>query len=208
MDDIETTESPLITIWEAPRATIRRIVDTDPRHLVTLLFFLGGLRSGIDVALERAATTDVPLALVALLCLVTGLVAIPTAYLSAWYVRWVATWFGGVASRAEAAAAIAWATVPSLAGTAVLFVARLALFGTEIFRSDQPAAAAASPLLTTTLRLAPIVFMLWSGTVAIVCFAEVNRFSVTRAVLAHATAVLLAVAVVGLPIAVAIVVLS
>ena len=192
MDDVETAESPFITIWESPRATIRRIVDADPRRLVPLLFFAGGVRSGMTIPIPASISPEMFPLVLALVCVGAGVIAIPMSYGSAWYLRWIGSWFGGIASRAEVRASIAWAAVPSIVGTALLLGIRLALYGTEIFRDEQPTVDAASPLLTTSLSLAPLIFAVWSGVASIVCFAEVNRFSTTRAVVAHATAAVLA----------------
>ena len=199
MNDAEPAESPFITIWEAPRATIRRIVDADPRRLVPFLFFAGGVRSGMTVSIPPTVSDDMLPLVLALVCIVAGVLAIPTSYLSARYLRWIGSWFGGIASRAEVAASIAWAAVPSIVGTALLLAVRVSLYGAEIFRDEQPTVEAGSTLLTTSLRLAPLIFALWSGVASIVCFAEVNRFSTTRAVFAHLTAAVIALVVVALP---------
>jgi hypothetical protein len=197
VDDAETLESPFITIWESPRATIRRIVDADSRLHVTTLFFAQGFVGAIESALEHVGAAEETLVATAVRMVVTLVVVVPMSYLSAWYLRWIATWFGGQASRQEVAASVAWSTVPSIVGTAATIATRLALFGLAGFKDEVSAALAGGSLLSTTLSLAPILFAIWSGYLSILCLAEVNRFSMARAVGTHLTALLIALILVA-----------
>src|SRR5262249_42194986 len=114
-------ESPFITIWDAPRETIRRIVDRDPRFLVNPLFFAAAAVGTLDVLAELAQRFPIPPLMVPLACAVTGLIAIPLGHMNAWYKRFVARLFGGQATQQEAAAVAAWATVPTVIGHAALW---------------------------------------------------------------------------------------
>ncbi len=194
-------ESPFVTIWEAPRATIRRIVDSDPRLHVNLLFFGGGV-VGMLSALRSHATFDIPPLFAAGGCILLGLLSVPFSHMGAWYMRSIGGWLGGTASRQEVAAAFAWAGVPTVVGGLALWVLQFALFGTELLSPERPTIDAASPLLLMTLRLAALLLGVWTSTASLLCFAEVNRFSVLRSLTTWIVSVLVVVLAIGLPVGV------
>ncbi len=175
-------ESPLISIWEAPRETIRQIVSRDPSYGVTALFFAAGAVGALDGLAQIGERFTLPLMAVPVLCLLTGLVAIPLGHLSAWYKRLIGRLFGGQATQREVVAVAAWATVPTIVGHAALWVIRFALYGTEILQPEHPTIDASPRIVQLSLGLAATGFSVWSIYVSIVGFAEVNRFSVARSV--------------------------
>src|SRR5262249_44221545 len=88
----EPAESPFVTIWESPRATIRRVVATNPRRWVNALFFASGFvgtLASVPTALEERFEIEVPLVWLVALALGAGLMTILSGYLNAWYKRWV-----------------------------------------------------------------------------------------------------------------------
>jgi Yip1 domain len=177
-------ESPLISIWDAPRATIRQIVDRDPRRWVNSLFFAAGVIATLNgfTAAAEFFPVPIPLAGVPILCAMTGIVAIPVRHLGAWYKRLIGRLLGGQATQREVVAVAAWATVPTIVGHGALWIVRFALYGTEVLLPEHPTIDASSGLVQLSFGLAATLFSLWSGYVSIVGFAEVNRFSVARSV--------------------------
>jgi hypothetical protein len=96
-------ESPFITIWEAPRETIRWVVATDPRRWVVALFFLSGFvgtLSSLPTTLEQQLELEVPVPVIFAGAAMLGLLAIMSGILNAWFKRWVGSLLGGDASRA------------------------------------------------------------------------------------------------------------
>jgi hypothetical protein len=175
-------ESPFVTIWETPRATIRRVVATDPRRRVNALFFAAGAvgtLSGLAGASDRIVLP--PLA-IALACLGVGALNLPIGHMNAWYKRWVGGLLGGTASRAAVVAVGAWATLPVIVGHGGLCLLQIALYGMEPFSAEHPTMDAASPLLRTTITLGRVLFTGWSAIVSISGFAEVNGFSIVRSI--------------------------
>jgi hypothetical protein len=176
-------ESPFVTIWEAPRATIRRVVATDPRRRVNALFFAAGAvgtLSGFAGSSDRIGV--VPPFVIALVCLGIGVLNLPMGRMNAWYKRWVGGLLGGNASRDAVVAVGAWATVPVIVGHAGLCLLQIALYGMEPFSAEHPTMDAASPLLQTTITLGRVLFTGWSGLVSVLGFAEVNGFSIARSI--------------------------
>jgi hypothetical protein len=175
-------ESPLIRIWEAPRETIRQIVSRDPRRGVTTLFFAAGAIGALDGLAQLGERFTLPLVAVPVVCVLTGIVAIPFGHMGAWYKRLVGRWLGGQATQPEVVAVAAWATVPTIVGHAALWLVRFALYGTEILQTNHPTIDASPRIVQLSLGLAATGFSLWSVYVSVVGFAEVNRFSVARSV--------------------------
>jgi len=182
-------ESPFVTIWEAPRATIRRIVDTDPRFHVNGLFFCSGVIGALEGIATWAQRFELPLVAIPIGCLLLGAITVPTGHANAWYKRWVGGLLGGTASRQEVAAVNAWATVPVIVGHTGLWIIQGALYGREIYSPVHPTIDAASTLVRVTFALAAGLFTLWAAVVVVAGFAEVNRFSIARSIAASIIAV-------------------
>ena len=81
-------ESPFLTIWTRPRATIRAIVDTNPFLHVALLAMVGGVVQTVDRAVQRNAgdTLSLPaiLGLAVLFGPIGGLIGL---FVGGWFVR-------------------------------------------------------------------------------------------------------------------------
>ena len=180
--DPAVRESPFVTIWEEPRATIRTLVATDPRRHVNALFFT----SGVVGALTSIPSSFSQLALapvwVVAIAFGVGLVSVPISHLNAWYRCWVGRLLGGVASRTAVATVAAWSSVPLIVGHGVLLLAQMALYGTEPLRAEHPTMDAAPALLQISFSLASALFTLWGLVASIVGFAEVNGFSIWRSI--------------------------
>jgi len=175
-------ESPFVTIWEAPRATIRRVVATDPHRRVNALFFAAGAVGTLSGFASSSDRLALPPFAIALVCLGVGLLNLPMGRLNAWYKRWVGGLLGGNASRDAVVAVGAWATVPVSAGHGGLCLLQIALYGMEPFSAEHPTMDAASPLLRTSITLGRVLFTGWSAIVSISGFAEVNGFSIARSI--------------------------
>jgi hypothetical protein len=177
-----TDESPFITIWDAPRETVRRVVARDPRRHVNLLFFAAGAVATLDGVAQLSDQVPMPPLALPILCALTGLFSIPLAHLGAWYKRLVGRLLGGQASQREVVAVAAWSSVPTVVGHAVLWGVRLAVYGTAVLEPGHTDVADAPSLTERSLALAAMLFTFWSFYVSIVGFAEVNRFSIARSV--------------------------
>jgi len=194
-------ESPLVTIWDSPRATIRRIVDTNPRRGVNLLFFAAGAVSGLHAVAGQLDDFRLPWVAATAASVLFGFLYVPVGHLNALYRRWFASLLGGSATRIEIAASSAWSAVPIVLGHGAIWLVEFGLYGAEVLAAERPTMDAASPLLRTTLQLGTALFTLWSMTISVVGFAEVNRFSVLRAVATSVLASGLVAAIAGLAIA-------
>lgn len=176
-------DSPFVTIWEAPRATIRRLVATDPRRHVNALFFAAGVvgtLAGVARSADQLPTP--PLAILPLAALALGALNVPFGHLNALYKRWVGGLLGGTASRAAVATVGAWSTVPMTMGHGALLILQVLLYGAEPFGRERPTMDDAAPLVGLSIQLASAACTIWTVAVSVVGFAEVNGFSVWRSI--------------------------
>jgi hypothetical protein len=129
---------PFKTIWTSPRKTIRRIVATDPTLHVILLACLAGIGSVLDRASMRSQGDKVSVEMILGIAIFVGpLGGLFSLWMFSHLIRISGTWIGGVAPRAHLKAAMAWASVPSIAGLP-LWIVSFALMGSELFTSETP----------------------------------------------------------------------
>lgn len=125
---------PWLTIWSAPRKTIRAIVDSDPTRHVLLLAAIAGVagalnRSSNDNGIGNILPTWGVVLVVVVLGPLGGLLSL---YVGGAILRWIGSRLGGRASSEEVRAAIAWSALPRIA-VLVLWLPYLTLYGTEVF---------------------------------------------------------------------------
>ena len=170
----EVIGHPWATIWTRPRATIRRIVDTDVRNQVTFIAIL----SGALIWLERRWSSPSPAPafpmLVVTAVIVGAILGVIELYINGALLKWAGSALGGVASYAEVRAALAWSRVPVIVAVAIGVLA--ILIGT-----DGPMLGGEASGSSTTLVMLHGALVLWGFIVMLKCVGEVHRFSVWRA---------------------------
>ena len=148
--------NPWLTIWTRPRATIRHIVNVDPKRDVLLLGSLMGISSLLpSFLLSGVATSQIAVWVVVSLFVgpIFGLIALA---INSEFMRYAGKWVGGKATREETKAALAWTYVPIIANMA--FSLPMAFFGLPIL-----------------MPLPQSVLGFWSGIISIRALAEVHR---------------------------------
>ena len=169
----------LVTIWYRPRATIRQIVNTDPRRFVLGIAWLTGAL-GVLNSQVMLATIDLPprvphlprlgsigIAIAAFIC---GALGVAILYGFGALFRWAGYILGGTATAVEVRAALAWAQVPGLYLAVVMIFA--AAFG--LYAPLATAAAFPAGLIRS-------IFGIWLFVILLKCLGEVHRFSAWRA---------------------------
>ena len=163
--------NPFLTIWFEPRATIRSIVDSNPKRLVLVLAVLAGTLGLLMGALQlvqqlgTVANRILPWAGPA-----GALLGVIGLYFSGAIYTWVGKWFGGDATSEETRAAIAWSKVPAL----VLYAIGLVLF----FAFPMPAgrhAAFSMPFII--FKIISAILGVWGFVIICKALGEVNHFS-------------------------------
>lgn len=174
---------PWLSMWTRPRETIRQIVGAGGAYGVLLLAALGGVAQVLDRATSQNLGDEMSVGAIMLAAIVAGPVAgILGLYVFGWLLEQTGRWIGGAASGSDLRAALAWGSLPNVAGL-LLWIPALALAGSEMFRSATPQLAA-QPLLA--LLLLPIGLMwialaIWSFVLILLAISEVQEFSDWRA---------------------------
>ena len=158
---------PLISIWARPRATMRHIVDTNPRHLVLQLAVLTGVAEVFGTAGPQDFGKKFGVPLTLLLFLVVGsILGVLALYVGGKLLHWSGRWLGGRASLAEVQSAFAWSTVPRISTLPIVL--------TAILLSDQS-------WVGSSFYFAPIILLdVWSVVLLVICIGEVQRFSTLK----------------------------
>ncbi len=193
--------NPWVSIWTRPRATIRQIVETNPKYMVLLLGVLSGVGQVLDNASMRSAGDDATLGAILGAAVVFGPIGgLITLFVGGWLVQLTGTWLGGVATAVQVRAALAWGQVPGVVAL-VLWIPQLLLFGSEMFTTDTPRIDADSGLLAALLgiSLVELVLGIWQLVLVFKCVGEVHQFSAWKALGAMMLAGLLLVVVIFLP---------
>jgi len=174
---------PWISIWTRPRATLRQILDDDPRRFLFRLAALGGIADGMGLVVGSGLGDTLSPAWCLAIALVGGaLGGILILFISTGLILVGGRWLGGRGGTTQVMAAVAWSNVPEVWGL-LLWLPRAALLGDEVFRAapsrieDNPPAA----LFFGLLLLAQRLFGLWGFVVALKCIAEAHSFSAWRA---------------------------
>lgn len=170
----EVIGNPWATIWTRPRATIRRIVETDVRYQVTFLAILSGGLLWLERRWSNPSTAAAFPMLVVIAVIVGAIVGIIELYVNGALLKWAGAALGGVGSYAEVRAALAWSRVPVIVAVSIGVLA--ILLGT-----DGPMLGGESSGSGASLALLHGVLVLWGFVVMLKCVGEVHRFSAWRA---------------------------
>lgn len=180
---------PLLSIWTAPRRTIRQIVETDPNLYVVPLIYTSAFFQALDHASARGLGDSISVPGVFVLAGLVSFIAIPVLNFGARFGKWTGSVLGGTGSREAVRAAIAWSTVPSTTWACILWPVQLALFGSALFGESSPQLDEIGPQLAFLTLALGAIFSVWASVVAVKCFAEVHHFSTGRAVAAGLVAI-------------------
>jgi hypothetical protein len=191
--------TPFFTIWTEPRATIRRIVETNPTRNVIALAAIGPAvgalanqwSKALDDTTSLSALWPIEVAFSVVFAAVLGVVSL---FISGAILKWSGSLLGGVASRVDVRAALAWGQVPAIAAEIILLLAVL------------QGIAIPHPTAATMLQIDPAFYKvgivegvlgIWGSIVVLYCIAEVHRFSAWRAFCATLIPAVIAMTVLG-----------
>ncbi|UCC13740.1 MAG: YIP1 family protein [Gammaproteobacteria bacterium] len=177
--------NPWITIWLQPRATIRRILDSDPASHVWFLGAAGGISQGLRAVYsdESGAVPELSLAAVVLISVTVGaLSGLVGLLVMPYLLMWTGRWLGGEGSIVNLRASLAWSQVPGIWGLAlhavlIAFFGQQLLAGTVADSFDSGGKAAFFLIVTSAIAAIAI----WQVFTTIKTVAEANGFSAWRA---------------------------
>ena len=172
----EVIGNPWVTIWTKPRATIRRIVETDVHYQVTFLAILSGALIWLERRWSNPSTAAAYPMLVMIAVVVGAILGIIELYINGALLKWSGAALGGVANYAEVRAALAWSRVPVIVAVSIGVLA--ILLGTDgpMLGSDREFSGSGASVLLLHAAL-----VLWGFIIMLKCVGEVHRFSAWRA---------------------------
>ena len=181
-------------ILVSPRATIRAIVDRDPRERVIALVAISGLVGGIAGAVSfrspqafTIGARSIPLITASSMwklrlaqVIASPLLAIAFLYINASILRWSGGLFGGTARPVELRAALGWSSVASILAGLILIAFTL-IDPPAIIAVSNPPSALALLARDWPQFVLSTVLSLYAFVISVNCIAEVHRFSAWRA---------------------------
>jgi hypothetical protein len=186
---METTapknSNPWFSIWTEPRATMRKVLDTDPEYLVFMLGILLGVSDCIDRAYSKNSGDMFTIPAIFALCAIMGPIGgLTLLYGLSALLKWSGKLLGGHGSHSHIRAAFAWSSVPLIWGL-LLWIPGLALFGEELFTKETPRIDSSDILAVAYACWSglQVVLFFWGFIVFLKCLAEAQRFSAWRALL-------------------------
>ena len=184
MDTIHAAEvtapTPWRTMWFSPRVTIRRLVEAEVRPSWAPVVALAALSSALlnmqldDTGALSASRSFMPV-VIGVLQLLFGVLVAP------FLLAFVGGWFGGEADPTDIREAVAWSYVP-IAVCSALWIPLLLIGGTRVFGSDW-APESGMNWITVPMILGITVSYIWSVPLLVGAIAEVQRFSIGKAIL-------------------------
>lgn len=178
-------KSNWLTIWLSPRATIRRIVAKNPNRSLWTLAAIYGFSSllGTFQSFSLGSVLGiVPLFILALVIApIWGYIIFA---IWSWMVSWTGRWLKGMGDFQTVRAAYAWSCVPILF-SGLIWVVMLIVFGSALFAvpaGGQAIFPQAQAILLLALLLGKVVLSIWSLVIYLNALAEVQGFSILRAI--------------------------
>lgn len=149
------------------------------KHLTLLLVF-AGIANGFDRISEKAKGDDNIVALFAIAIIAGALVGWISYYIYAALLSLSGRWLNGKGRTNTILPVLAYGSVPGIAAT-IFTIAQIVLFGTGPF--DFEAATTAVTLIYYALVLLQLGFGFWSLALYAIGLAEVQQFTIWKAVL-------------------------
>jgi hypothetical protein len=174
-----------LSIWTKPRATIAKIVASNPDRGLWWLAAIYGFCSLMNMFQSMMLGNAMGVAGI----LILGVILAPfwgwlTFTVWSGFVLWVGKWFKGSGSFKAVRASYAWSCVPIVVNVP-LWLLMVALFGRQLFLNFPDAHLLPTGLVTLmfVILTVKVVLAVWSLVIYLNALAEVQGFSVIRAIL-------------------------
>ncbi len=194
---METHFNPWLDIWTRPRATIRRIVQENPNRCLWLLAAIYGFGSLLNNAQTLALGQNFSLLAIFLFAAILS----PFwgyAFLSIWSaaVYWIGKAFKGSGTFQTVRAAYVWSCVPFIFNI-LSWIALTTLFGGNLFMLSTGNDQLSEPLTYVLffILIVRLTVAIWSLVIYLNALAEVQNYSILKAIFNVITASILMLAV-------------
>lgn len=169
--------NPWITMWTQPGRTIREIINTNPR---TGFFFLASiwfLQFFFIVTAYRSLIFPINWLLTVLIAIVLSPIAGSICfYVFGWLVYVTGKWLKGTASPSSARCAFAWSRIPLIIDLIMWFV--ISLFVSEMIFNRF-----ANGMSFVFINLIACLTSVWSFVLLVAAVKEIQKFSLSKAIL-------------------------
>lgn len=182
VEDVEQ-ESPWLTIWARPSATICALVNSRPEYMVFPLAILGGVASGYDNAMGRSLADMMSLSSVHAMAIIGGGIGgVIGCLLFSWVIAAIGRAFGGQAYAADIRVAWSWSNLPSLVAS-LLLIPLVVTHGITMFQEDTFLVDSSVTEMTVTLTTMFFISLcfLWSKFLLIKGVAALHGFGFFKA---------------------------
>ena len=177
--------NPWLSIWTEPRKTIRSIVQVNPKFGFLLLSAVYGLPIAFNFVQSFALSTVIPLWAIIIgslvVCTFIGVIGIS---ICACLLQIVGKWLGGQGNFQTVRASVAWSNVPNFV-TIVMWIVLLGVFGGQVFNKDfsQMSFIGYEAGVVFLVMLIETIVSIWGFIILINALAEVQGFSIWKALL-------------------------
>lgn len=178
-------KNPWLNIWIHPRDTIRRVVAENPNKGLWILAIIYGFSYLLGMFQSLSIGNHLGVISIFLLALVLSPIC---GYIVFSFAGWLTYWTGqllkGNGTFQSVRASIAWSNVPTIV-SCLIWIITLVMFGAALFTSvDSPnnQLVQNSSYLILAFAFVRVVMSVWTFVICISALAEVQGFSILRAI--------------------------
>ena len=177
--------NPWLDIWLEPRATIRAIVNYNPKYRFILLSTIYGLPMALNFAQSSSLIESLPLwAILVAALVISPFIGALGSTVSSLLLTWTGKWIGGKSNYDRVRSAVAWSNVPNTV-TLILWVVLMVVFGNQVFSrgfSDTAFMGYEAGVVFIVFLVESIV-SIWGFIILLKTLGEVQGFSAWKALL-------------------------
>jgi len=182
----EITEDDIFKkIWTSPRAVFSYLENEKyDKYVPVLLVFMGIVRA-FDKAIEKDLGDKLPLIAVLAVCVFAGgILGWITVYLYGALVAWTGKLLKGVADTSSVVRVMAYGMVPAVC-TLFVIVPQIAIFGNDMFKDNgsEFVDGFLASLLFYGAAAIQVVLGVWSTIIIVIGISEVQKLSISKAIL-------------------------
>lgn len=178
-------KSPWRGIWVRPKETVAMILKGGYGAQAVAISMLSGVTYGFNHAQSQHLGESLGLLNILTMSIMTGIIGGALGLFGvAGILLFTGRWIGGTASYKDMWKTIGWASTPS-AAAAFLWLLAILIFGDEFFRLQMTSVQNNYVLFGIYMMLVLAMFLmrLWQIVTTVACLAEVQQFSVAKAIL-------------------------
>lgn len=182
---MEKTNSPWLTIWTRPKETIARVITENPNRSIWWLAFIYGFSHLLNLFQSMSLGKYMGIWSTLILAIVVSPIYGYVGFsIWSWFVTWVGKWFKGQGQFKTIRASYAWSSVPLILNIP-LWLLMVALFGHQLFlnMADAHLLSGWKVFVLFLVTIAKVILIIWSLVIYINALAEVQKYSVIRAIL-------------------------